>query len=210
MRTIPLIRIGITGTIGSGKSTVGKILEELGVPVIDTDKLVHQILDSDRKVQGLISARFGKDVLIENGDGSAKVDRKALGAKVFKDWQAKKDLEAIVHPNVRQECRRLIEEFSRDEKLKVVATLVPLLFEAQAEKDYDEVWTVIADQKSIYSRLKVRDHLSDEEIAQRLKAQFSQDQKSELAQRVIDNSKDLAHTRKQVEEHLKASLNRVV
>jgi len=210
MHATSLIRIGITGTIGSGKSTVGKILEELGVPVIDTDKVVHQILDSDQKVQGLIASRFGKDVLIENGDGSAKVDRRALGAKVFKDWQARKDLEAIVHPHVRQECRRLIEEFSRDEKLKAVATLVPLLFEAQAEKDYDEVWTVTADEKSIYGRLAERDHLSHEEIAQRLKAQFGQEKKRELADRVIDNSKDLAHTRQQVQETLYATLNRPI
>jgi dephospho-CoA kinase len=210
MRTSPLIRIGITGTIGSGKSTVGKILEELGVPVIDTDKVVHHILDNDQKVQGVIAERFGKDVLIENGDGTAKVDRKALGSKVFNDSQARKDLEAIVHPNVRRECRSRVEAFSGDQTLKAVATLVPLLFEAMSEKDYDEVWTVTADEKSIYSRLAERDHLLPEEIAQRLKAQFDQERKSELADRVIDNSKDLAHTRQQVEEHLNASLSRRV
>jgi len=210
MRASPLIRIGITGTIGSGKSTVGKILEELGVPVIDTDKLVHQILDGNSKVQSQIAERFGKDVLITNGGGTAKIDRKALGAKVFQDSQARKDLEAIIHPNVRIECRKLIDQFSHDETLKAVATLVPLLFEANIQKDYDEVWTVTSDEKSIYSRLAARDRLTAEEITQRLKAQLGQEKKSELADRVIDNSKDLEYTRQQVKEHLNASLNGVV
>jgi dephospho-CoA kinase len=202
MRTTPLIRLGITGTIGSGKSTVGKILEELGVPVIDTDKIVHQILDNNQKVQELIGARFGKDALIDTGNGELKVDRRSLGLKVFNDEQARKDLEAIVHPYVRQECRRLVEAFSGDTTLNVVATLVPLLFEAKAEKDYDEIWTVVANEDSIYRRLAERDRLSREEIAQRLQAQFTQERKGELAHRVIDNSKDLGQTRQQIQKYL--------
>jgi dephospho-CoA kinase len=208
MRTTPVTRLGITGTIGSGKSTVGKILEEFGVPVIDTDRIVHQLLDMDKQVQDLIAERFGKEVLIDNGHGASTVDRRSLGLKVFKDEQARKDLEGIVHPYVRQESRRLVQEFSRDEKVKVVATLVPLLFEAKAEKDYDEIWTVIADEQSIYRRLAERDGLSEVEIEQRLKAQFTQDKKSELAHHVIDNSKNLGHTRRQIQERIASFSNK--
>jgi dephospho-CoA kinase len=194
-----LIRLGITGTIGSGKSTVGRILEDLGVPVIDTDSIVHSIMENNAKVQERIADRFGKDLLIDTvGNGTQTIDRKSLGLIVFKDAAARRDLEAILHPAVKEERRKLIEGFLKEGKYRAVATLVPLLFEAKTEGDYDEVWTVITDEKILRTRLAQRDRLSNEEITQRLLAQLSQEQKSKLGRRTIDNSTDLARTRQQV------------
>ncbi len=206
-----VFNIGVTGTIGSGKSAVGRILESLGVPVIDTDKVVHQLLDHDQQVQDLIAERFGKTILISTADDAQpRVDRKALGVWVFKDFEARKDLEAIIHPRVRRECRRLFEEYACKDNVKAVATLVPLLFESSNQPVYDAVWTVIAEESVLRERLKDRDHLSSDEITNRLAAQFSQEKKASLSARVIDNSTDLEHTRRQVESCLKELLERKV
>ena len=87
-------------------------------------------------------------------------------------------------------------------KYRVVATLVPLLFEAKTEGDYDEVWTVTTDENVLRTRLAQRDRLTNEEISQRLQAQLSQEQKSKRARCTIDNSTGLARTRQQVVLHL--------
>src|ERR1700677_137505 len=101
--------IGVTGTIGSGKSTVGQILTELGVAVIDSDKIVHALLESDEQVKAEVIKRFGAPVRTDTiSSGATKIDRKALGKIVFNDPEARKDLEKILHPRVREECRRLI------------------------------------------------------------------------------------------------------
>jgi len=200
--------IGVTGTIGSGKSAVGKILDSLGVPVIDTDAVVHCLLDQDEQVQDLISERFGKHLLVSTADGaSRRVDRKELGRWIFKDADARKDLEAIIHPRVRRECRRLFESFAKEENLRAVATLVPLLFESKNTEPYDVIWAVITKEPILRERLANRDGLTDIEISQRLSAQYSQEKKSSLAERVIDNSGDLAKTREQVETYLEELLD---
>lgn len=102
--TQPLI-IGITGTIGSGKSLVGTILKEEGVPVVDTDAVVHLLLDNDPGVQANIEKRFGTTVLKVDELGKTVVDRRALGHVVFNDDIARRDLERIVHPAVLEYCQ---------------------------------------------------------------------------------------------------------
>lgn len=181
--------VGITGTIASGKSLVGKILEEEGVVVIDTDKVYHDLLRTD-DMKGAIRARFGEAVF----DGG-EVNRKKLGAIVFSDEAARRDLNAITHPRIRQECRR---RASLVPEPKLVVQLVPLLFEAGLHKEYDEVWTVIASPQVVRERLKQRDKLSDAEVDKRLAAQFPQDEKARLSHRVIDNSGSVEETRAQV------------
>ncbi len=184
--------IAITGTIGSGKSMVGRILEEVGVPVIDTDKIVHHLLTQNTPTRTAVVERFGAE--IQNEDGS--IDRRKLGPIVFKDPAARKELEAIVHPAVILECRRRVQELA-DKRL--VAILVPLLFEAGLGNEYDEAWTVFTNEPVLRERLRRRDGLSDQQIDQRLSAQWSQDKKAQLAHRVIDNSGSADATRKTVE-----------
>jgi dephospho-CoA kinase len=191
------ITLGITGTIGSGKSAVGAILSDLGVPIIDTDKIVHMLLNSNSEVQQLVTERFGKSLLISTASGEKQIDRKALGALVFNDAGARRNLELILHPRVRKECRRLTAEYATN-GATVVGALVPLLFEANLKSEYDEVWAVIADDAKLRERLKIRDGLSDTDIEYRLKAQMSQNEKAKRADKIIDNSGDLAQTRQQV------------
>lgn len=186
--------IGITGTIGSGKSTVGKIVSEESIPVIDTDHIVHNLLSSDTAVISAIRDRFGTDVLSHNGD-SQEVNREKLGKIVFEDKKAKKDLEAIVHPATILACRRLVAQHSEN---PIVVVLVPLLFEAKLESEYDEIWTIFAEKETLVKRLSERDDLESDEIEKRLNAQLSQQEKIQRANHVINNSGTKEETKSQI------------
>jgi dephospho-CoA kinase len=194
--------LGITGTIGSGKSLVGEILERRGIPVIDTDKLVHSLLDSP-SVQVQLKERFGESIMAaKTGEGA--VDRAALGRIVFTDDGARKDLEAIVHPATIFECRKQVDALAKVHRVQklggrgIVAVLVPLLFEAGLADEYDEIWTVYADDDILKERLRKRDNLNTDELEKRLAAQLPQKEKMSRAAQVINNSGTKEETERQV------------
>jgi len=189
--------IGITGTIGAGKSTVGKILTQLGIPVIDTDKISHGLLEGDQTVKTLIKQHF-PSVVKTDGSG-VQINRKQLGAIIFNDAKAKKQLESILHPRVRQICQQQTQELA--EQTNIVAVLIPLLFENRLQSQYDQTWTVTADDNMLRQRLMQRDGLSVQEIELRLAGQMSQEQKAEHADVVLDNSGNENELREKV-KHL--------
>ncbi|MBK7841323.1 MAG: dephospho-CoA kinase [Candidatus Obscuribacter sp.] len=144
------IRLGITGTIASGKSAVGRILALRGIAVIDTDRVVHDLLTYDETTKKAIVQEFGESVLSNDpvpGDkpdmpGSkharlSPIDRKILGSIVFHSESKRRKLEAIIHPNVILSCRRRVAELGNQQ---LIAILVPLLFEANLEGEYDVIW----------------------------------------------------------------------
>lgn len=183
--------VGITGTIASGKSLLGKLLEEAGVPVFDTDHIAHFVQAHDQQLRSALAKRFGQDIFKADGE----LDRKKLGKIVFNDSQALKDLNAIVHPATIAECRRRIAAVSdRD----LVAVLVPLLFEAKLENEYDEIWCVTASEEVVLARLQAREGISRAEAEKRIKAQFPQEKKIAGSHRVIDNSGTVEETRAQL------------
>ncbi len=184
--------IGVTGTIGSGKSLVGRLLEQMSIPVIDTDKVVHDLLNGDTPTRAKVIERFRPE--IQQDDGT--INRRALGGIVFSDSEARKELEAIVHPAVRTECRRRIDTLAGE---AIVAVLVPLLFEAGMREEYDETWAVVTSEPVLKERLKQRDKIGDEDVERRLRAQWAQSKKAALATFVIDNSNSIEETKKQVE-----------
>lgn len=186
--------IGVTGTIGSGKSRVGNVLDRLGIPVIDSDIVVHHLFSNDQSMKNAIKSRFG-DSVIQYADGVETVNRAALGKIVFADTAARKALENIVHPATIRECQRRIEEASKSD---LVAVLVPLLFEAGLEKHYDEIWAVYTDQKVLRKRLSARDNLSPDEVDKRLSAQLPQEEKVSRSKETINNSGTPEETEKQV------------
>ncbi len=186
----PLI-IGITGTIGSGKSTVGRILAEQDVPVIDSDRVVHNLFESNDELKAAIKNEFGASVI----DLEGNIDRQRLGAIVFADPTRRKQLEAIVHPATIEEIQKQILSLPNNQ---FVAVLVPLLFEAGLEKQYDLIWSVYTEEQTLKGRLKSRDGLTDEEIEKRLAAQMKQNEKSKRATHTIDNSGTTDETEKQV------------
>lgn len=199
----PII-LGITGTIASGKSTVGRLLAERGIAVIDTDQLTHDVLTNDISVKKAIVEQFGPGVL-ESGDcenTSSKdhgpdrpIDRKNLAKIVFQNSDSRRKLEQIVHPSVVLSCRRRIKELNKE---KIVAVLVPLLFEANMADEYDEIWTVFTSEEVLKQRLGERDKLDAIEIQRRLQAQLPQSEKCSRADQVIDNSHSEAETARQV------------
>jgi dephospho-CoA kinase len=205
--TTPKI-LGITGTIASGKSLVGKILTEQGITVIDTDRLTHELLADDLNTKKAIVEQFGPQVLqapaqddIENETPGAHydlkqpIDRKKLGAIVFKDAVARHKLEQIVHPNVILNCRRKVAALQGQ---PLVAVLAPLLFETNLADEYDEIWTVFTSEEVLRQRLADRDKLTQAEIEGRLAAQLAQSEKCQRAHQVIDNSGTEAETARQV------------
>jgi dephospho-CoA kinase len=194
--------IGVTGSIGTGKSAVGKLLESMGVAVIDTDHLAAELRDGEGPVRDMIVERFGADIIVDG-----KVSREKLGQVVFNDPQARKDLEDILHPAIAELKSRRIS-LAAASGSGVVAVLVPLLFETNSQAQYDEVWTVVANEAVQMTRLRERDKRSDEELLKRIRAQFPQEKKAALSLVVIDNSGELEETRKQVETALASTKER--
>lgn len=194
--------IGVTGSIGTGKSAVGKLLESMGVAVIDTDHLAAELRDGEGPVRDMIVERFGADIIVDG-----KVSREKLGLVVFNDPQARKDLEDILHPAIAELKSRRIS-LAAASGSGVVAVLVPLLFETNSQAQYDEVWTVVANEAVQMTRLRERDKRSDEELLKRIRAQFPQEKKAALSLVVIDNSGELEETRKQVEKALASTKER--
>lgn len=189
--------IGVTGSIGTGKSAVGKMLAEMGVTVFDADHFTHELLNKPGQTYDQVISRFGKDLVEAPG---LPINREKLGKIVFNDAAAKKDLEAIMHPAIfALRAQRIAESKG------VVAILVPLLFETKTEGQYDEVWTVVAKESVQLARLRIRDKRSDEELLKRIRSQMPQEKKAALSKVVIDNSGNLQDTQLQVVAGLTAA-----
>jgi dephospho-CoA kinase len=182
--------IGLTGNIATGKSTVAKMLEDLGATVIDADALVHELQRKGTPVYDDIVAAFGPGIL----DRAGAIDRKALGAIVFGDPVQLRRLESIVHPAV------LIESARR---ITAAATPVAVyeaikLIEAGRAEMCDALWVVTARSDVQLQRLMRDRHLSEAEARQRIEAQPPQSEKIRRATVVIDNSGSLEETQQQV------------
>lgn len=188
--------VAVTGCIGSGKSLVGKILQDRGYEVIDTDIVVHDLFATNPELRGAIVARFGAEIL----DSDQNIDRTKLGKRVFDDASARRDLERIVHPAVLNECDRRLDIMSSD---KPVFMLIPLLFEAGLEQRYGEIWTVTASEPILRERLRARSKLTEDQITQRLAAQLPQSEKARRSHHVINNSGTIAQTEAQVDAILR-------
>src|SRR5579884_1209251 len=182
--------IGLTGNIGTGKSTVAAMLAELGAEVIDADRLAHELMAPGRPEWEQIVARFGPEILRPDGT----IDRRKLGAIVFRDPAALAALERILHPAVRARIR---ERFAATERPVVVVEAIKLL-EGVLYREVDAVWVVTADRDTQLARLVASRGLSREEAEARLAAQGDQAEKVARADVVIDNRGDLRDTQRQV------------
>lgn len=186
--------IGLTGGIGSGKSSVAKWLTEHGIPVLDADKIVHRLLVEDKELVQELVEEFGEEILTPRG----LIDRKLLGSLVFGHEERRIFLEKAVHPRVLEillQERRKLEE----EGCKLCVWDVPLLYESGMEGYVDEVWVVWTGENSQLLRVSTRDKLTEEDIKKRISAQMSLADKKKRADRVIDNSGQWEATEKQLE-----------
>lgn len=187
------IRVGLTGGIASGKSTVSAILAELGAVVIDADLIARDVVTRGTPGLDAVVAEFGPGVLTDEGD----LDRPAMGALVFSDPSARKRLEAIVHPLVHQ---RSAELEAAAPPGSVIVHDVPLLAEVGRGGQFDAVIVVDAPTDVQVTRM-VRDRgWTREEAESRIAAQATREDRLAIATHVIDNTGSLDDLRRRVEE----------
>ena len=176
-------RIGLTGGIASGKSSVGRLLEARGWPVLDADRYAREALSPNTPASEAVAKRFGATV------GSASdLDRKALGRIVFSDSVERRWLEELIHPVVR---KRFDQELDALGSEPVVVLMIPLLFEAGLDSLCSEIWLVNCTPEQQLARMMQRDGLSKAEAQARLQSQWPLASKRDQADRVIDNGGEL-------------------
>lgn len=190
--------LGLTGSIGSGKSTVSRMLEELaGAVVIDADAIAHQVQAPGGSAYADIVAAFGSHIL--NADST--INRQKLAEEVFGDESKRRQLNSIIHPRVRDEELRLLAQF-RERPLVVL--MVPLLLENRMQNLVDRVVVVTVSGDERRKRLFHRSGMTSQEVDRRLSAQMPEAEKVRLADIVIDNSGTPAETFQQVRDALTA------
>ncbi|MCB0349914.1 MAG: dephospho-CoA kinase [Bdellovibrionales bacterium] len=194
--------VGLTGGIATGKSTVAKILRDLGLPVVDADYLSREVTRPGAKGYEEIVKHFGPGVLLEDGE----INRARLGEIIFQNEDKRRILEGLLHPLIQE--RRAQERRNLEHKNCELAFYdVPLLFEKKLESEFDAtvlVYSRIEEQKL---RLKERDGLSDEQIEARLAAQLPIDEKLKLADYIILNHGNIADLKMNVQSVVKELQN---
>jgi len=179
-----MLRVGLTGGIASGKSTVSEIFANLGAKILDADEVAREVLLPGQPAWTRLRQAFGQEFF--HPDGTIK--RKQLRKLVFGDPEKRKQLNAIVHPEVMREINRRAETLSSSIKAGVLLVDVPLLLEVGVANRFDKVVVVYASESVQIKRLMQRDGVSEEEAKQALKAQIPLSKKVEQADYVIDNS----------------------
>jgi dephospho-CoA kinase len=178
-------RIGLTGGIASGKSTVGHWLEARGLPLLDADRFAREALAAGSAGARAVLQRYGAAVQAAGSDpAEAQLDRSALGRIVFHDPSERLWLEQLVHPLVRQ---RFDEDMQQRTAAPALVLMIPLLFEAGLEGLCSEIWLVDCDPATQLQRLMTRDQLNEADARARLGAQWPLERKRPLADLVIDN-----------------------
>ena len=185
--------IGITGSIACGKSLVSNYLQEKGYTIIDADKIGHTALENDEVKKQLVN-KFGKSILKDN-----EVNRVTLGKLVFENNENLKELNNIIHPQIRKNISEQIQVHKNE---KLVFVDVPLLFEAKFDDLVEKIIVVSLDEKIQLERLMNRNSLSKEEALQRIKSQIPVREKEKLGDYVVDNSFTQENTYNQVDRIL--------
>jgi len=187
--------IGLTGGIGSGKSTVARYLVELGAKHIDADKVIHEIYSPDTEGWSALVKAFGKDIVAPSGE----IDRKKLGEIVFNDAEAVKKLNEIVHPLGYKLAKSRLDKY-REEGVEVVVFEVILLFEAGWDHLADETWVTAVSEDTAIKRLKESRGLTEEEILARIHSQTSNEERAKKADVVINNDGTIEEMKVKVKE----------
>jgi len=187
--------IGLTGGIGSGKSTVAQFLAELGAVIIDADKIGHEVLRPDTKAGREVVATFGREILTPDG----KIDRKKLGEIVFRNSESLSRLNEIMHPRMYDIVKAKLEGYRR-QGVAVAVLEAPLLIEVNWTSLVDEVWVTTANESTVLRRLKEKFGLSERESLARLGSQLPVVERVEHADVVIDTDCGLDELRAKVKE----------
>lgn len=181
-----MIVIGLTGGIGTGKSEVTRIFQELGAVLINADQIGHQAYTPHSEIWQEVVKAFGEEILQPGGE----IDRKKLGSIVFADPDQLTRLNQIMHPRMARMVAQQIQEL-REQGEDVVVVEAALLLEAGWDSLVDEVWSTESPEESVIKRLQSRSGLSQEEAKKRIDSQMSAEERTSRSQVVVDNSGDL-------------------
>ncbi|MEY3254808.1 MAG: hypothetical protein RJA01_814 [Actinomycetota bacterium] len=186
-----MLKVAVTGGIGSGKSAVGEILEELGAVIVDADELARTVIERGNSGYDQVLAAFGDEVLT-----SGEIDRAKLADLVFSDPELRKKLEGIIHPLVREAAEEIMKSAPSG---SVVVNEIPLLFETNGAKRFDFVIAVQTPMELRIERLSQRG-MKLYEIEKRIAAQASDQERASIADVIVVNDGSLDQLRSKVEE----------
>ena len=192
-----MLKVALTGGIGSGKSAVAEMLEECGAIVLDSDQLARDVIERGTQGYEAVLAAFG-DAILSDGE----IDRAKLAGIVFQDEAKRKKLEGIIHPLVRDAAETVMKRVPSD---SVVVNQIPLLVETNGAKRFDYVITVSASEETRRSRLLERG-LKDYEITKRMQAQVDDVARESISHTVLRNEGSLVELQRQVEELWRSTL----
>ncbi len=182
-----MLKIGITGGIGCGKSQVCRLLEKHGIPIIRADLVAREIINTDAEIIAQIKREFGEDAYLPTGE----LNRKRVAEIIFNDEDAKRKMNHIVHPRVVQFQQDELERLEKSGEYKIAGVEAALIYEAGAEKQFDVMVVVVAFEETVVQRLMKRDNLSRAEIVKRIRAQMPLSEKIKRADIVIHNDGSL-------------------
>ena len=192
--------IGLTGGIGTGKSTVSQILKEKNFPVIDLDVISHEVIKFPKVVEKIVE-NFGKEVLEYNNTGNWIVSREKLGRVIFGNRKKRLILNSVMHPEILRIMREKILECKKENKIIFVE--IQLLFEVQWEKEFDYILLVSVEKETQIKRILSRDNRSKEEALSIINSQMSLDEKKKRSDYVIENDGNIQDLEKKVDDFLK-------
>ena len=187
--------IGLTGGIGSGKSTVSRFLGEMGAVVLDADKVGHQAYQPGTETWKELVAAFGEGIVAPD----STIDRRKLGTIVFADPEALARLNRIVHPRMFDMMKAQIEEYRR-QGVDVVVLEAAILIEANWTSLVDEVWVTMAPEAAVLERVKKQRGLDEGQTLARIRSQLSTEERTKHADVVINNDGDLDEVKSKVKE----------
>jgi len=182
-----MLVIGLTGGIGTGKTEVSRLLQEMGATVLNADQVGHEAYTPHSEAWNEVVRAFGKGILQDNGE----IDRRKLGGIVFADTEQLEILNGIMHPRMAAIVREKLQGLNQ-RGVEVAVVEAAVLFEAGWDSLVDEVWTTESPEEMVVVRLQERNGFSPEEIRKRIASQMSSSERSERATEVVNNSGELA------------------
>lgn len=192
-----MLIIGLTGGIGSGKTTISNLFENLGIQIIDTDIIARELVEDSPSVLQEIINTFGETIL----DPGGSLDRKKLAKIVFDRLDKKQQLEKILHPRIRIEVKKKIQHiYAKNTPPPYLIVVIPLLFETDFDDFIDRILSVISDEEIRIKRIIKRDHRDIDEIRSIIKSQATDERRISEADDIIKNNNDIKELEYKVQQ----------
>ena len=196
--------IGLTGGIGTGKSTVSQILQEKKFPVIDLDTISHEVIKIPKVIEKIVE-NFGKEVLensgnFENENNAVRISREKLGKIIFENKEKRLLLNSIMHPEILHTMREQISKYKKNNKIIFVE--IQLLFEVQWEKEFDYILLISAKKSTQIRRILERDKRSENDALNIINSQLPLDEKKKRSDFVIENDGNIEELKEKIDKFL--------